>query len=117
MLFRSAVDVIGMARPFAVDPDVAGKLLRGELDAAPRPRVSVHMRKADALLQTAWHQQQLQRIAAGLEPDRRGAVRALASHLLAGGWNPACRGRRSAVRFEAKPAHSPQADSTAGSGR
>jgi 2,4-dienoyl-CoA reductase-like NADH-dependent reductase (Old Yellow Enzyme family) len=36
-LASGALDVIGMARPFAADPRVAAKLLSGEIDEAPFP--------------------------------------------------------------------------------
>lgn len=66
---RGVVDVIGLARPFAVDPDVARRLLDGgSLAGLPTPRRST-LRPIGAALSSPWHQQQLRRLGAGLAPD------------------------------------------------
>jgi 2,4-dienoyl-CoA reductase-like NADH-dependent reductase (Old Yellow Enzyme family) len=58
------VDLVGLGRPFCVDPDIGGKLLRGEADRAPSP---------EAILQVffvlPWCNVQIDRMANGLEPD------------------------------------------------
>ncbi|WP_204807183.1 NADH:flavin oxidoreductase [Mycobacterium riyadhense] len=76
---RGAVDVIGLARPFAVDPHAARQLLAGgTLDDIAKPRRSA-VRAVGAALSSPWHQQQLRRLGRGLEPDPgRGRVRTAA---------------------------------------
>jgi 2,4-dienoyl-CoA reductase-like NADH-dependent reductase (Old Yellow Enzyme family) len=82
-LASGATDLIGMARPLAVRPEVAGQLVRGEIDAAPDHHVSVGNRKLDGLLQIAWHQRQMTRMGLGLEPNEHlGSFGLLAAHLV-----------------------------------
>ncbi|WP_394822477.1 NADH:flavin oxidoreductase/NADH oxidase family protein [Pendulispora albinea] len=66
------VDIIGMARPFAVQPDIAKQLLSGE-PAAALPRVpAIGYKPIDAYLQLGWHSAQFRRIAAGHTPRSLG---------------------------------------------
>ena len=64
-----ATDVVGMARPLAIDPDLPRRLLRGEALAAAEHRVGVGVRLFDDLLQIHWYLRQLARMSAGHEPD------------------------------------------------
>jgi 2,4-dienoyl-CoA reductase-like NADH-dependent reductase (Old Yellow Enzyme family) len=76
---RGAVDVVGLARPFAVQPDVARRLLDGDtLTTLPGPKRS-KLRAVGATLSSPWHQQQLRRLGAGQLPDsNRSRVRTAA---------------------------------------
>jgi 2,4-dienoyl-CoA reductase-like NADH-dependent reductase (Old Yellow Enzyme family) len=66
---RGVVDAVGLARPFAVDPDVSQHLLDGQtLTELPTPRRS-RLRTVGATLSSPWYQQQLRRLGAGLDPD------------------------------------------------
>ncbi|GGO91270.1 NADH oxidoreductase [Nocardioides phosphati] len=64
-----AVDVIGLGRPLAVDPDFPRLLLAGKssevANIAPR---SVGIRKLDAMAEVVWYTTQLWRMGRGLEP-------------------------------------------------
>ena len=64
-----AIDVVGIARPITLDPELPGRLLSSELAEAAEivPRVGV--RRVDDLLQVVWFQRQLHRIADGHAPD------------------------------------------------
>ncbi len=64
-----AVDLIGVARPLALEPDLSRRLMNGEADRAKTVNVSVGIRLFDSVLQGSWYQEQLYRIARGLDPD------------------------------------------------
>lgn len=66
---EGAVDVVGIARPLAVEPDFPARILerRGERAAAVRTRVGI--RRLDDMMQSFWFNQQMHRMARGLEPD------------------------------------------------
>jgi len=68
-LDSGATDVIGMARPLSVDPELPGRLVRAELEVAPEYGASVGVRILDDLLQISWYQEQLTRLGRGLEAD------------------------------------------------
>ncbi|MET9213518.1 MULTISPECIES: NADH:flavin oxidoreductase/NADH oxidase family protein [unclassified Nocardia] len=84
VLADGAVDVIGLARPFAVRPGIAAELLAGtgepqQLPTAPRIPVAAAT-AVDSYLQLAWHAANFRRIAAGDEQvSGPGALRTLAA--------------------------------------
>jgi len=70
-----ATDMVGLARPLTLMPDLPNRVLAGEelraLDAEPRAKLSF----IDAFIGSSWHNQQYARIAAGRAPDAdRGPV-------------------------------------------
>lgn len=67
-LRSGATDVVGIARPLAIDPDLPGRLIRGESEAATEHHVGVGVRLFDDLLQIQWYQRQLARMGEGAEP-------------------------------------------------
>ncbi len=69
ILAEGDVDFIGLARPFALDPDIARKFIVGEIERAPVARVNIGIRRFDDMLQNLWHQAQLQRMGDGKDPD------------------------------------------------
>ncbi|HZV02532.1 MAG TPA: hypothetical protein VFF73_37845, partial [Planctomycetota bacterium] len=77
-LASGAVDVVGLARPLAVEPDLPARLLRGECERAITVELATGFRKLDDFLEVSWYQQQIQRMARGEAPDpascRVGAV-------------------------------------------
>lgn len=64
-----AVDVIGLGRPLAVDPDFPRLLLAGKSSevAGMEPR-TIGVRKLDAMAEVVWYTTQLWRMGRGLEP-------------------------------------------------
>lgn len=68
-LASGAVDVIGLGRPLAVDPDFPRLLLAGQSSevAGVEPR-SIGVRKLDAMAEVVWYTTQLWRMGRGLEP-------------------------------------------------
>jgi hypothetical protein len=69
VLASGAVDVIGIARPLALDPDFCRKAMAGEVERAPDAEIRTGLRMVDDLLQSVWHQEQFKLMAAGKEPD------------------------------------------------
>lgn len=82
VLAQAAVDVIGLGRPFAVQPDIAAALLAGTrepvvLPTAPRLPIP-GATPINSYLQLAWHAANFRRIAAGeTHVSGPGAVRTL----------------------------------------
>ncbi len=64
-----AVDVVGVARPFAVDPDLASKLLAGDTAPLVEGDTAVGVRLFDDLLNLWWYQEQMKRMSLGKEPQ------------------------------------------------
>ena len=59
------LDLVGMARPFIADPEIARKLISGEVDTAPTPEKTLEI---GHLMQ--WFSVQIDRMGDGLMPDR-----------------------------------------------
>jgi 2,4-dienoyl-CoA reductase-like NADH-dependent reductase (Old Yellow Enzyme family) len=77
-LASGAVEVIGLARPLAVEPDLPNRLLAGTSERALSIRLNTPSKLLDAAIAGAWHQCQLQRMADGEAPDPElGRTRAL----------------------------------------
>jgi hypothetical protein len=67
-LSSGAVDLVGLARPLALEPSLPAGLLDQSRDAARPVRLATGVRKLDALVQGAFYGAQLRRLASGLEP-------------------------------------------------
>jgi 2,4-dienoyl-CoA reductase-like NADH-dependent reductase (Old Yellow Enzyme family) len=70
-LENKELDVIGLARPFALYPDLANQLLDGSIGRVEVPEVRTKVRMIDKLgfLDVIWHSVQLERMAQGKDPD------------------------------------------------
>jgi 2,4-dienoyl-CoA reductase-like NADH-dependent reductase (Old Yellow Enzyme family) len=66
-LAQGALDLVGMARPFAVEPDLPRKLIAGEADRAHPVKIATGWRKLDAVIQAGWYQSQIDRLSRGEE--------------------------------------------------
>jgi len=70
------VDMVGLARPMAVDPDLPEKILSGnEYTSSVKP-LSTGIRTIDrmALLEITWYEQQLRFLGNGNEPRPKQSV-------------------------------------------
>ena len=68
LLDSGAVDVIGLGRPIALDPDLPARLLRGE-DGHPLPSYALPT-AAGMAGESEWYEHQIGRLGDGHEPDR-----------------------------------------------
>lgn len=81
-LASGAIDVVGLARPLVLEPELGVRLLADRDARVREPRLSTGVKQLDGLLQTAWHGAQLARLGAGLDPDPAlGKLRALAHYV------------------------------------
>ena len=99
-----AVDVVGMARPLAVEPDLSARLLADPTAAARVVKVSTGNGMLDGLVVGVWYGTQLRRMGAGQDPNPRlSRLRALftyvASHLRGG--RSRGRGKKNRLEFAA----------------
>lgn len=64
------LDMIGMARPFAVDPEYAAKLLNGQPPDVTIKPITTGIKFVDkmALMEVSWYTRQLRRMASGRDP-------------------------------------------------
>ncbi|MES2643126.1 MAG: NADH:flavin oxidoreductase [Myxococcota bacterium] len=85
-LGSGAVDVIGLGRPFCVDPGFPAELLAGRQDDVPRPKLDTGVKQLDAMVQGGWYLAQLHRMGGGARPDLgMWRARAVWQYLASGG--------------------------------
>jgi len=69
-LANNSLDMVGLARPLAVDPDYSKKMLKGQLPKMEIKPITTGIAAVDkmALLEVTWYGRQLRRMAAGKNP-------------------------------------------------
>ncbi|WP_347020012.1 NADH:flavin oxidoreductase/NADH oxidase family protein [Acinetobacter calcoaceticus] len=76
------VDLVGMARPFAIQPDLAKQLLAGKSVLKPAKIPAIGYKPVDAYLQLGWHAAQFRHISSG---QKQKAIKGLIRTLIAFG--------------------------------
>jgi 2,4-dienoyl-CoA reductase-like NADH-dependent reductase (Old Yellow Enzyme family) len=93
-LASGACDLIGLARPLAVDPDSPAELLGGGLARVAERQGRIGAKQIDAAVDLLWHTRQLQRMGSGRPPNpRAGTWRTAAGMLATTGWGAVRRKR------------------------
>lgn len=92
-LESGTVDVVGLARPLCVQPDLAARLLDGTCDHAPPITIATGIRLFDDMLQSFWFNHQMRRMADGLDPNPAASkwrilARGLAEQAIANPFTP-----------------------------
>ncbi|MEM1413406.1 MAG: NADH:flavin oxidoreductase/NADH oxidase family protein [Myxococcota bacterium] len=63
------VDLVGLARPLAIAPELPRGLLDGSVDASEAGEKRVGVKGLDALVGAGWYAMQIARLAEGMEPE------------------------------------------------
>lgn len=88
-LGSDALDVVGLARLLAIDPDAPAALLRGKDSAQQVRPITTGLKMVDrmALMEVAWYALQLKRMAKGGNPrPDEGGLKALLKTVVNSGW-------------------------------
>ena len=89
-LDSGAIDLVGLARLLAVEPELPARLLRGEDPQQQIKPISTGIGLVDrmALMEVAWYSRQLRRIGDGREPQPgESGLKSFAVGMLENGWN------------------------------
>ncbi len=62
------VDMVGLARPIALEPELPQRILDGEVESAISSNPWVGIKMLDSLLSLEWSLRQMRRMSVGLEP-------------------------------------------------
>lgn len=85
-----AVDLVGVARSLAIEPDMPQRVLSGQEARHPVKPITTGIAAVDrmALMEVAWYSRQLRRIAEGRDPQpNESGLWSLVSGMTANGWH------------------------------
>src|SRR5438477_10817150 len=82
------VDIVGLARPMAIEPDLPVRIMSGEAVRIKAEPHRIGIKAFDGFVELMWHTQQLHLMGAGRDPDPgRSSWYTLALALLENGWD------------------------------
>ena len=88
-LRSGALDVVGLARLLAIDPDASAALLQGRDSPQQVRTISTGIKAVDrmGIMEVLWYERQLKRIARGKAPrPNEGGLSAFLKSALSSGW-------------------------------
>jgi tRNA-dihydrouridine synthase len=86
------VDMVGLARPLALEPDLPGRILQGTTEASAVRPLQLGWAPVDAMIEAGWHGAQIARLGDGKDPAPSLARwRAINNYLGAEAWHAATR--------------------------
>jgi 2,4-dienoyl-CoA reductase-like NADH-dependent reductase (Old Yellow Enzyme family) len=66
---EGTVDLVGLARPLALEPDLPRQILTGTASASTAPELRLGWTQVDAMIEAGWYGAQIARMAAGRDPE------------------------------------------------
>ena len=103
VLRDGSVDVVGLARPLALEPDLPDALLQGTTQGSGARALQLGWTPVDAMVEAGWYGLQMARLADGRDPAPDLARwRAIAGYLGAEARNAAIRSRGSRGQSSAR---------------
>ena len=86
------VDMVGLARPLALEPDLPRRILQGTAESSAVRPLPIGWAPVDAMIEAGWHGAQMARMADGKDPAPNLARwRAINNYLGAEAWHAARR--------------------------
>ena len=82
-LEEGELDVIGMARPFSLYPDLAHQIFAGQLTSLdiPTPKTGLNMLDSSGFIDIKWHEVQIHRLGEGKEPNPNLSAYSVLGHI------------------------------------
>lgn len=88
VLADQSIDIIGLARPMAVNPDLPKQLIEGKIEKYESDFHGIGIASLDSFIELMWHTHQLHKMGAGREPNpSRSPWVTLATAMIENGWN------------------------------
>ena len=81
---NGALDVVGLARPFTLYPDLPNQIFKGNLERLdiPNPKTGLKMFDSTGFVDIMWHEIHIHRLGAGKKPNPNLSAYSVLSHNL-----------------------------------